>query len=45
MDKPIGFQLIYTPSIKAQKSLNGLIAIGYGANGMLTGNGENNGLF
>jgi hypothetical protein len=25
MDKPIGFQLIYTPSIKAQKSLNGLI--------------------
>jgi hypothetical protein len=25
MDKPIGFQSIYTPSIKAQKSLNGLI--------------------
>jgi hypothetical protein len=30
---------------KGSKSLNGLIAIGYGANGMLTGNGENNGLF
>jgi hypothetical protein len=44
MDKPIGFQSIYTPSIKAQnKWLN--LAIGYGANGMLTGNGENNGLF
>jgi hypothetical protein len=45
MDKPIGFQLIYTPSIrlKIPKWLN--LAIGYGANGMLTGNGENNGLF
>jgi hypothetical protein len=27
MDKPIGFQLIYTPSIKAQKSLNDLILL------------------
>jgi hypothetical protein len=36
---------VNTPSIKAQnpKWLN--LAIGYGANGMLTGNGENNGLF
>jgi hypothetical protein len=44
MDKPIGFQLIYTPSIKAQKSLNGLIWL-LVMEQTLTGNGENNGLF
>jgi hypothetical protein len=42
MDKPIGFQLIYTPSIKLP---NGLIWLLVMEDGMLTGNGENNGLF
>jgi hypothetical protein len=43
MDKPIGFQLIYS-FYKGSKSKWLNLAIGYGANGMLTGN-ENNGLF